>query len=256
MEYLAPTNLVFLFIGMLICLELGRRIGLKSPSVDDPGSAGKKVVEAAFFGLFSLLVAFAFSGAVGRFDHRRALVVEEANDIGTAYLRTELLDQADQPKMRDMFRAYLDSRLATYAKLPDVAAARQELLRTEELQREIWTAAVETTRSPNAHPDAGKLLLPALNSMIDITNTRTWAALTHPPTMVYAMLFVVALICSFLAGNSLAPSKPSPWGHMLAFALLFCVCLFLILEIEYPRMGFADIEKYDRTLIDLRESMK
>ena len=90
-----------------------------------------------------------------------------------------------------------------------------------ELQTQIWNASLEATRSPDVHPDAGKHFVPALNAMIDITNTRTWAAYSHPPAMVYAMLFVVALICSLLAGVSLAPSKPPPFLHMAAFASLF-----------------------------------
>jgi len=67
---------------------------------------------------------------------------------------------------------------------------------------------------------------------------------------------VIALICSFIAGGSLAAAKSHTWVHALAFALLTCVSVFVILEIEYPRIGFIAIEKYDEALTDVRASMK
>ena len=90
------------------------------------------------FALFGLMVAFSFSGAVSRFDSRRALITEEANDIGTAYLRIELLALGDQPAMKGLFREYVDSRLETYRKLPDIAAAEAELNHSSAIQGEIW----------------------------------------------------------------------------------------------------------------------
>jgi len=257
MEHLAAIFAISLLAAMVVCLELGRRYGLKN-LVDEPEKAatGKRIVEGAFFGLLSLLIAFSFSGAVSRFDHRRELIIEEANDIGTAYLRVDTLAPEVQPQMRDLFRANLDSRMAVYHAIPDLEAAKQEIARSTDLQNQIWHLAVESTRVPGSHPNAGMLLLNALNTMIDISNTRVWAALTHPPVIIYGLLFVIALICSFIAGGSLAAAKSHTWVHALAFALLTCVSVFVILEIEYPRIGFIAIEKYDEALTDVRASMK
>jgi hypothetical protein len=106
---------VGLFLGMLALVELGRRLGTRQIARDpDKGQAGAGVIDGAVFALFGLLVAFTFSGAASRFDSRRQLVVEEANDIGTAYLRTDLLPAETQPALRESFRKYLDSRLETY----------------------------------------------------------------------------------------------------------------------------------------------
>jgi hypothetical protein len=258
MQNFALLYSVLLFCSMLICLEAGRRIGLKRASLESSGTSdGKKVVEGSFLGLFSLLLAFSFSGAISRFDHRRELIVEEANDIGTAYLRIDLLATSIQPRMRDLFRTYLDARLAVYQKLPDVEAARAELAHSAELQKQIWDTAVSSTRGGgDSHPEGGKLFLPALNSMIDITNVRTWAALTHPPLIIYALLFAVAMICGLFIGQSLFLARSILWGHMLAFALLVSMSMFVILGIEYPRMSFINIEKYDQALTELRASMK
>ena len=257
MTYLAVIYSFSLLVAMVAFLELGRRYGLKNLADESEKAAtGKRIVEGAFFGLLSLLIAFSFSGAVSRFDHRRELIIEEANDIGTAYLRVDTLAPETQPQMRDLFRAYLDSRLAVYRAIPDLDAVKREIARSTALQNQIWQLAIESTRAPGAHPNAGMLLLNALNTMIDISNTRIWAALTHPPVVIFGLLFVIALICAFIAGSSLSAAKSHAWMHALAFASLTCISIYVVLEIEYPRVGFIAIEKYDQALIDVRASMK
>src|SRR6185436_5066087 len=88
--------------GIIALLEVGRRVGMrrhaKMPD-DTTGSTG--VVDAAVFGLMGLLLAFAFSGAASRWEWRRNLIVQEANDVGTAYLRLDLLPPESQPQLRD-----------------------------------------------------------------------------------------------------------------------------------------------------------
>ena len=116
-----PLVCLCLFAGMMLLHELGRRLGVRRRAKDPEGSRlGLGPVESATFGLLGLLIAFTFSGAASRFDVRRNLVTEEANLIEQAWLRVDLLPEAEQPKMRGHFRDYLDSRLAVYDKLPDL----------------------------------------------------------------------------------------------------------------------------------------
>ena len=82
-----------------------------------------------------LVIAFTFSGAASRFDHRRDLTVEEANDIGTAYLRIELLPEAARGPLRDKFREYVDARLQTYRVGTDVVRISELLQQTAQYQR-------------------------------------------------------------------------------------------------------------------------
>jgi hypothetical protein len=106
---------VGLFASLLACLEIGRRIGVRRAAQEgEAARAGAGVVEGAVFALLGLLIAFTFSGAASRFDHRRTLIVEEANAIGTAYLRLDLLPAAAQEELRESFRRYVDARLAVY----------------------------------------------------------------------------------------------------------------------------------------------
>jgi protein-S-isoprenylcysteine O-methyltransferase Ste14 len=100
------------------------------------------------------------------------------------------------------------------------------------------------------------LLLPALNAMIDITATRTMAARIHPPPIIFALLFVLALVCSVLAGFGMAGGKQRSWLHIVAFAAVTVISAYVILDIEYPRTGFIRLDAYDRVLANLHEQMK
>src|SRR5262245_11147995 len=107
-----------ILVGMLGALEMGRRIGVRTAARDPEGAkAGSGVIDGAVFGLLGLLIAFTFSGAAARFDARRAMIVEEANSIGTAWLRLDLLPGAVQPPLREKFRQYLDARLSAFRKI-------------------------------------------------------------------------------------------------------------------------------------------
>ena len=206
--------------------------------------------------LFGLLIAFTFSGSASRFDSRRQLLAEEINDIGTAYLRLDLLPAGVQPALHGLFRDYVDSRLAVYRKLPELDAAKAELARSEKIQGEIWTRAVAATADSGADADASRLVLPSLNAMIDITNTRVMAARIHPPPIVYVFLFVVGLACSLLAGYGMAEGKYRSWIHILGFTVIMGASLFVIIDMEYPRMGFIRLDAYDQSLVELRDKMR
>ena len=187
---------MLLFFGMLIMLEMGRRLAVRRrPKEVDGERSNLGTIEGAVFALFGLLMAFTFSGAASRFNEKRMLIAEEANAIETAYLRLHLVPEAES-ELQDLFRRYLDSRIETYRRMPNMKAARLEMANSKKIQEQIWTDAVAATRLPSSHPAAGLLLLPALNNMIDITTTRTMALQMHPPRIIYALLFGLGLICS------------------------------------------------------------
>ena len=252
----SPMFGISLFLGMLLLLELGRRMAIRrgaNGSESEP--AGISAVDGAIFALFGLLLAFTFSGSLERFNKHRELIAEETNAVGTAYQRLDLLSKSAQPTVRELFGKYLDARLDVYRKLPDIEAAKTALTTSTHLQEEIWTRAVNSSRLPDSHPDAAKLLLPALNAMIDITTTREMAANLHPPAIIFILLFALGLGCSLLAGYGMA-SRPRSWLHILGFTAVTVITVVVILDIEYPRKGLFRADAYDQVLIDLRENMR
>ena len=248
---------VLLFGGMLGLLEIGRRVGIGRRSKESEGErASLGTIEGAMFALFGLVVAFTFSGAASRFNEKRMLIAEDVNTIETAYLRLHLLSQEARPELQELFRGYVDSRLETYRKLPNMEAAEIEMARSKRLQGEIWTKAIDATRLPNSHPDAGKLLLSAVNSMIDITTIRGMALRTHPPNIIYALLFSLGLICSLLAGYRMAIGQHRSWLHILSFAVITVIIVYVIIDVEYPRAGLIRLQAFDQLLVNVREGMK
>lgn len=246
---------VGLFLGVLSALLIGRRVGARRIRDDAEGArAGVGAVEGAVFGLMGLLIAFTFSGAAARFDARRDLIVKEANAIGTAWLRIDLLPQSAQSAVRQAFRDYVDSRIATYRHTSDLAAVKQEVTRSMRLQSEIWALAVAAGREPGMQ-QATMLLLPALNEMIDITTTRAMATEMHPPKVVFGMLFSLTVVAALLAGIAMGGGKSPSWLHMIGFAAVMAISAYVILDIEYPRRGLIRVDRFDHLLVELRATM-
>jgi len=239
---------------MLLLLEVGRRLGVRRRPKETEGErGGLGTVEGAVFALFGLMVAFTFSGAASRFNEKRMLIAEEVNCIETAYLRLHLVSPQAQPALKDLFRRYVDARLETYRRLPDMVVAEMEMANSKKIQEEVWSEAVAATRLPDSHPSSGLLLLPALNNMIDISTTRTMALQLHPPRIIYALLFGLGLICSLLAGFRMSSGQHRSWLHILGFTVLI---VYVMLDVEYPRAGLIHLESADQLLVNLGEHMK
>jgi len=244
---------VGIFVGMVGLLELGRRLGAaRGAAADDGKRAGLGSIEAAIFGLMGLLIAFTFSGTASRYEHRRQLIVDEANAIGTAWLRLDLVPQAAQPGLHDLLRRYLDERLATYELWGDADAVRTSLERTAAVQAELWAHATAACRE---RPDAVTAqLVPALNAVFDIATTRTMYREAHTPNIVYLVLAALAFASALLAGIAVAGSARS-WVHMIGFPLLLSVTIYVILDLEYPRVGLLRLDATEQVLVELRQSM-
>jgi hypothetical protein len=208
------------------------------------------------FGLLGLLIAFTFSGAASRFEDRRNLINSEANAIGTAYLRIDLLPAEAQPEVRALFRRYLDVRTATYRDVADLTATTAKLAEGTALQGDIWAKAWAACRRPEAPPQAAMLLLPALNEMIDITTTRQTATRNHPPFAVFLLLCGVSLIGALLVGYGTSPNKERGWFHTMVFAAVLALTVYVIIDLEFPRLGLIRIDADDQILHELRQSMR
>jgi hypothetical protein len=247
---------VLLFFGMLLMLEVGRRLRLRGRAEDADGSSdGSAALGGSVYALLGLLLAFTFSGAATRFDVRRELIVEETNAIGTAYLRLDLLPPEARAPLKARFREYVGARVEAYRKLPDLTAAKGELARATKLQTQIWEEAVAACRKAN-HPPATMLLLPAINAMIDITTTRTLAAQTHPPMIIFILLCAMALAASLVAGHGISSTKSRSRVNELMFAATIAVSVYVIIDLEYPRGGLIRVETFDQALVELLQGMK
>jgi hypothetical protein len=253
--HMAVALSVGVFVGMVVCLEVGYRLGRRSSENRELAHEGIRAIEASVFALLGLLLGFSFAGGTSRLDTQRQLIIEEANAIGTAYLRLDTLAAHDQPEMRRFFREYLEARLRVYQKLPDLRGAELELTHAGQIQQRIWSQAVIASRADPTQT-AARLLLPALNQMIDITTARTVALYTHLPALIFALLMSVALLSGLLAGYAMAKRRSRSSLHMLVYALVVACTIYAVVDLDYPRSGWIRLDVADNALAKLRDSIR
>jgi hypothetical protein len=244
------------FIGaVLLTVELGYRMGMRRRLLNPESVPNvQPTIEASVFGLMGILIGFTFYGAALRFDNRRNLAVREANAIGTTYLRLDLLPAESRPALKEDFRAYLRSRLEVERKIPDMEAVKTALDRSSALQDELWKKAVEATKETG--PAEKALVLSSLNETIDITTDRAVALVTHPPAAVYVMLALTVITSAGLAGYTMAASAVRDWMSIITLAVVLGIAIYVILDYEYPRIGFVRIDRVDQVLVNTLEKMQ
>jgi hypothetical protein len=158
--------------------------------------------------------------------------------------------------LRQDYRDYLESRLDFYDKLGGpIEPARLAFARSTDLQHKIWSESVAATARQTSAA-VTTLVLTSVNSMIDITTARLVALETHPPPAIYLALAAVVLASSVLAGYAMAKSGRRNWTHMLIYSATLAFAVYLIFDLDHPRLGLVRIDSADHILVDLRSSMK
>jgi hypothetical protein len=253
---MSDTALVFLlipglFLAILVFVGIGRRMDVRRVTEEtDRERVVLTTIETAIYALLGLMVAFTFAGAASRFDARRTLTVSEANSIHDAYLRLDLLPTQAQPELRGMFRRYAAERLAVFNALPDAHVSEKHSARANVLQLQIWNAAVAGARG--TRPESSSLLLNSLNEMFGIATTRSLMVRAHTPPVVIGVLVVLTLICAVLIGNGFPSTRKSaPPIHVYGFALVMSVTLYVIFDLDHPRVGLIRLDYADQAMLDL-----
>lgn len=245
----------FLVILLTAGVITGRRFGrwlMKHDAKDDVEVVS--VAEGALFALLGLLVAFTFTGAYERFEARAKSIQVEANAIETAYLRLGLLAPADQTILHHSFKTYLDSRLATYHDAPSLKKVYAAWRYSEAIQLQIWNQALVACQTLNSSSTT-ELVLPAINSMFEIADTRIEMVKDHPPAAVFILLIGLAVISAFLAGYTTAKNQISNSIHILSYVAITAITLYIIIDMEFPRLGLITVNSYDQILVDLNEKL-
>jgi hypothetical protein len=244
---------VTIFTAMMIAAGCGHRLALRRLSRPNPDAAvGAGAIDVAALGLLGLLIAFWFSLAATHLDLRRSLIVEEANAIGTAWLRLNLLRGDDRSSVQDQFRSYFDVRLAQTS--GEEADDRRAGLATQvnDLRSGIWTTTVAAVPHCDS-PQAAMLLIAALNDMFDAATRHDASFNAHTPTAIVVLLAVVAVVASILVGYDLGTHKRFEWLHMTLFAVLVSSTIWVIYDLEMPRYGLIRVDDYDQTMREVRE---
>jgi hypothetical protein len=252
---LSAAGAVALFLGMLVCMEIGRRYGLRqSRRTGESSRAGIGAVDAAVYSLLALLIGFVFSGAAGRFDKRREMVTHQVNAISTAWDRIDLLAPHQQPAVRAELRNFVDALSEAYdhpAGSREERRARREL---DDTRERLWSDVIRFSMTPDGEK-ARVLIIPSINELFDATDQEQMAQHIHPPTFIYGMLVLIALATAVFAGYSMSAAPKRNWLIMAGAAGSIAVALFVSMELESPRQGWIRIDSMNVLLAQVRSEM-
>lgn len=224
-----------IFAGLVICAIAGFVIR-RAPGLVLPAGSGEDGQEAyivsAVLGLLALLMGFTFSLALDRYEDRRELVLQEANALGTAYLRAQLLPEPARSDISAILSDYTDNRI-------DLAGQRKEnfaeLLATNDaLLVDLWARTVAAVENAGATPITSQFVA-SINEVIDLDASRKNARAAKVPSAVYAVLFIYFMVAAAILGYVLTGF----WSRLAAVFLfvLFTLSLLLIIDIDRPLVG-------------------
>ena len=239
---------------MLAAIEAGFRLGRRPRKQTFADTKSQmSTVGAGILGILGLLLGFTMSMAVTRFEVRKQLVLEEANAIGTAHLRTQLIPEAEGKEIAELLRAYTNVRVTLgdgRSIYEQIAAARQEAAR---LQDAFWQrAAAYGQKDPN--PVRAGLLLQSLNEVIDLDAARWMAFQDHVPETVLYVIAVVGLLAAMVVGYTFGLGGVRNLFSICMLSLAITLVLIVIIDLDRPREGLIHVSQ--QPMLDLQKQLR
>ena len=244
---------VILFLGMLAFIQLGRRIARRRANNEKENSANAAII-GSLYGLMGLLLAFTFGMSGDRFKSRKEVIVNESNAMSTAIGRIALYADSVQPQFRASFRSYLEARIRYYSAMRDTAKIRQAMNDADKHAADIWRIASSNSRIPS-NLVASNQMVPALNEMFDIANTRFWGELERTPSSILTMLLFLSLTTAFMAGYTSQAKGKFDWYLATTFCFLIALVIFFIIDLDAPRKGTITLDAHERAIVNLRKML-
>lgn len=241
--YAWPTwpLIIAILLLMIGANEIGFRAGSSPHQKESESSRSvSNALKASIFGLVAFLLGFSFSITTSRHEARRKVVLDEANAIGTCYLRAELLPSPFGEQIQDSLREYVQARLDYFDQAQDPAALESNTGKMNRLTEQLWEQ-VEGAVERNAQIAHTSQIIPAANEVIDLHSTRAWVAESHLQPIVLMMLLACVLVSSLLVGHSSGQAGRRHVGLWLAFNVLFSMVLFVVLDFDRPSRGLVQV---------------
>jgi hypothetical protein len=238
------------FLVLWITAWVGSTVLRRNHKIDESARGDFDVVLAATLTLLGLILGFSFSMAISRYDQRKNLEEEEANAIGTEFLRAGLLPAADAAKVRGLLKEYLDQRIEFYV-VRDVESYRQINARTAKLQTELWNAVQAPALALPTPVSA--LAVTGMNDVINAQGYTQAAWWNRIPVTAWILMVAIAIVGNMLLGYG-AKNVRMERKLMLILPLVVSITFLLIADIDSPRGGL--IRVHPQNLESLAESLR
>lgn len=233
---------------LLLCTEGGFRCGARDKRSQDTKFRGIVAsLQGSILGLLALLLGFSFSMAVTRYDHRRDLVVEEANSIGTTYLRASFLPTKQQEIIKATLRQYVKNRIRFYEAGSDMGKVNEAEREAHALHESLWSQLTQVSGTIDKPLTA--TFVTALNQCIDLDATRLAAMRNHVPPVVWLLLALVGACGTCISGYQGGLAGRRIWLNQVLFPLLIAIVITILVDLDSPRRGLVNISQ--QSLLDL-----
>lgn len=229
---------------------VGRAVGrLASSRTSDATQLG--TIQASVLGLLALLLGFTFSLASYRYDGRRLLAIDEANALGTTYMRAQTLPEPYRSNLSRMLSRYIDLRLGTPQTINDPASSARVLRQTDRLQQEMWGQAAEVARKQPTPVTA--VFLTSLNESIDLFASRKAEYYARVPATILWIMSPIAVLALALVGYGFGLSGQRGILLVLLVSVMIAGVIVMIVDLDQPQRGPTRISQ--ETMLDLRSSL-
>ena len=229
---------------VLLSIEAGWRLGdYRRRRHPEENKAPVGAAVGATLGLLAFLLAFTFGLAANRFDNRKQIVLQEANAIGTTFLRADFLPAEAREETRSLLRQYAALRAGGAS----VILSQQGMTRTGALQDQLWTIAAKAGTATDSV--ATGLFIQSLNEMIDVDALRVTALQNRIPDTIWFMLFAVTIFSMIALGYQFGLTGAHSWATTIFLVLVFTPVILLIADLDRPQSGWLLVSQ--QPLIDL-----
>lgn len=236
---------ISLLLLMVFALRLGHMVGVRSTRIKNckPCKEHIATLLSSLLGMLALILGFSFSIALERHGSRSEAVIEEANAIGTAYLRTEILPETYRTQTQQLFAQYIDVRLKeSHLNLTQYAQREALNQQANQLQMQLWKASSQAAvQDPN--PVTTGLYVQALNDMIDAYGKRYAELNRHIPELVLLLLFLAFIVSGSMLGYSAGVSNHQPSNVVYVMLAVVILMMYLVIDLDRPRRGLIYIDQ-------------
>lgn len=248
------SSLWVVLVGMSIVLVLAAELGyLIGDRASRHGVEQTQIgtIQSSILGMLALMLGFTFGAAWTRYDNRRILAINEANAIGTTFLRAQSLPEPYRTNLSTMLHRYVDLRVLTAQSVDDPQEFRKLRSDTEKLQQSIWKQAANVCyKYPS---DITGLFAESLNQSIDLYASRSAEFLARVPETILWILTFIAIVSLGVVGYGFGISRQKGWLIVLLISIIVAAVIVMIVDLDRPGVGPTRVS--NQTMINLKNSL-
>ncbi|HEV8507600.1 MAG TPA: hypothetical protein VGQ53_19445 [Chitinophagaceae bacterium] len=242
---------LILFVGMIVMVLCGRYACKLWNKEESEPKGGVSSLFGALFALSGLILAFTFGMSGSRLEKVRNVIESEANDIGTAVLRSDLYADSVRSGFRDDFKEYLEAVIAFYENAADIKKLYKAKEDAQRVADKLWARATQQSKLPNMLIPSNQMI-PALNSMFDIAQSREIILKSRVPDLIVYMLFISVLATCFIGGFTSGSFHSKEWIIVVGFSIVTAMVVYTTIDLSRPLRGIIKDEAGKQAIIELR----